>query len=52
MQRRIVNKDVDIFDYVVDFAIKQHNHPDRLGVQNYGILLLGDIVLNSVVLMD
>ena len=28
MQRRVVNLNVDIFDYVVDFAIKQHRQPD------------------------
>ena len=28
MQRRVVSRKADIFDYVVDFAIKQHNQPD------------------------
>lgn len=29
MQRIVVDKDKDIFDYVVDFAIKQHNQPEE-----------------------
>lgn len=29
MRRIVVDKDKDIFDYVVDFAIKQHNQPEE-----------------------
>lgn len=29
MQRLVVNRKVDIFDYVVDLAIKHHSKPDR-----------------------
>ena len=29
MQRIVVGKNEDIFDYVVDFAIKQHNQPEE-----------------------
>ena len=29
MQRVVVEKKLDIFDYVVDFAIEQHNHPEE-----------------------
>lgn len=29
MKRIVVDKNQDIFDYVVDYAIKQHNHPEE-----------------------
>ncbi len=31
MQRIVVDKKVDIFDYVVEFAIKQHKQPNQYG---------------------